>query len=200
MIKCSRKRLIDAPKLDRALKPTVFWLTKGELPELMRYHLSSLVLFPGLFRARQLQPSLPAISHPQSRSKPLQISRSYYHELITQSHNEKKTIYALSTPPGRAGVAVIRISGPNALDVYRSVVITSSGTHPEHKMRAVVPTPWRMERCSILDPKTHETLDDGLAVFFKGMPHRSHSLGCPFPILCPFYFHRAKIIHIGGCP
>jgi len=169
----------------------------------MRYPLPSLALSPRLLHRRhpQLPPyCLSGTSRLQLQSRPLQISSSYHNEPLTESHNEKKTIYALSTPPGRAGVAVIRISGPNALDVYYSMVTTSSGTHLEHKGRAVEPKPWRMERCSICDAQTEEILDDGLAVFFKGMPRRSHSRGRLLSTLCPFRFHRAKIIHIGRCP
>ena len=169
----------------------------------MRYPSTSSALFPRLFRARQLQLPpclLSGTSRPQSRSRPLQISRSYHNEFITQSHNEKKTIYALSTPQGRAGVAVIRISGPNALDVHYSMVAASSTALSEYKRRAAEPEPWRMARCSIRDVQTQETLDDGLAVFFKGMTRPSDSFGRLFPILCPFCFHRAKIIHIRRCP
>jgi len=138
----------------------------------MRYPLSSLALFPRLLRARpvQFRPDSPTrTSCRQPRLRGLHTSQIYHHELITQTYNEKKTVYALSTPAGRAGIAVIRISGPNALDVYHTMVTTSS-THPELKKRALVPTPWRLERCSILDVQTQETLDDGLAVFFKGIP------------------------------
>jgi hypothetical protein len=138
----------------------------------MRYPLSSLALFPRLLRARpvQFRPESPTrTSCRQLRLRRLHTSKNYRHEVITQTHNEKKTVYALSTPPGRAGVAVVRISGPNALDVYHSMVITSN-EHPGLKGRAPVPKPWHMERCSILDVQTQETLDDGLAVFFKGIP------------------------------
>ncbi|KAF8211538.1 tRNA modification GTPase GTPBP3 [Mycena galopus ATCC 62051] len=74
------------------------------------------------------------------------------------SDAQRSTIYALSTPPGKAGVAVVRVSGPNALDVWSRVVKTRKRLHE----------PWKMERCQIIHPETGETLDDGLAVFFKG--------------------------------
>jgi tRNA modification GTPase len=85
-------------------------------------------------------------------------------EDLVQSDAQRSTIYALSTPPGKAGVAVVRVSGPDALDVWRKMVISYSKpkkpkTHPE---------PWKMERCRITDPQTNEVLDEGLAVFFKG--------------------------------
>lgn len=77
---------------------------------------------------------------------------------LTPSDAQRRTIYALSTPPGKAGVAVVRISGPDALAVWQAIV-QSKRKHPE---------PWKLERCRITDPQTGETLDDGLAVFFKG--------------------------------
>ena len=191
------------PPLLSKVKFIVLWWTNREISALMRYPFASLALFPRLFRARQPQlPSylLSGTFCPQSRLRPLQISRGHHNEFITQSHNEKRTIYALSTPPGRAGVAVIRISGPNALDVHHSMVTASSSTPPGHKERAAEPEPWRMERCSIRDVQTQETLDDGLTVFFKGMAQSSDSLSRLFPVLCPFCFHRAKIVHIGRYP
>src|ERR1700736_2234048 len=58
------------------------------------------------------------------------------------SDTQRRTIYALSTPPGKAGVAVVRISGPDALDVRRKMVkpYSAANTHPD---------PWKMERCRI---------------------------------------------------
>ena len=82
-----------------------------------------------------------------------------YREL-NLSDAQRETIYALSTPPGKAGVAVIRISGPDSQKVWQSVVKPySSKDHPE---------PWKMERCRITNPENGEILDDGLSVFFRG--------------------------------
>jgi len=83
---------------------------------------------------------------------------------LVRSDAQRKTIYALSTPPGKAGVAVVRISGPDALDVWQKMV----KPYPATKNKSTHPEPWKMERCRITDPQTHEILDDGLAVFFKG--------------------------------
>ncbi|KAJ4000575.1 hypothetical protein F5050DRAFT_1562760 [Lentinula boryana] len=77
---------------------------------------------------------------------------------LVLSDAQRKTIYALSTPMGKAGVAVIRISGPDALKVWNSVVQTTSKRPPE---------PWKLQRCKIVHPGRQEVLDDGLAVFFK---------------------------------
>ncbi|THU78787.1 tRNA modification GTPase TrmE [Dendrothele bispora CBS 962.96] len=80
---------------------------------------------------------------------------------VTLSDAQKKTIYALSTPPGRAGVGVIRVSGPDALTVWRAVV------KPSKSLRDNTPEPWKLYRCRICHPEKEEVLDDGLAVFFK---------------------------------
>ncbi|KAI0637698.1 tRNA modification GTPase TrmE [Trametes polyzona] len=85
-------------------------------------------------------------------------------EQLPLSDAQKRTIYALSTPPGKAGVAVIRISGPDAFDVWRRVVQTF-GKGKERESR---PESWKMHRCRVIHPATQEVLDDGLAVFFKG--------------------------------
>jgi tRNA modification GTPase len=83
-------------------------------------------------------------------------------EVPVLSDAQRRTIYALSTPPGKAGVAVIRVSGPDALEVWRRMVVKPSGQSSKE------PKPWKMERCRIVDPITGETLDDGLAAYFAG--------------------------------
>ncbi|KAG2038566.1 hypothetical protein BDR03DRAFT_954392 [Suillus americanus] len=78
----------------------------------------------------------------------------------TLSDAQRRTIYALSTPPGKAGIAVIRVSGPDALDVWRRVT--------RKKKSGDTPTPWMLQRRHVVDPETEERLDDSLTVFFKG--------------------------------
>ncbi|EPT03112.1 hypothetical protein FOMPIDRAFT_1035518 [Fomitopsis schrenkii] len=78
------------------------------------------------------------------------------------SDNQRRTIYALSTPPGKGGVAVVRISGPDALQIWEAMV--DRGITPG---RGSHPAPWHMYRCKITHPSSGEVLDDGLAVYFK---------------------------------
>lgn len=90
---------------------------------------------------------------------------------LVLSDAQRKTIYALSTPPGKAGVAVIRISGVDALQVWRSVVCRPSKGRSLVKARIHIegdPEPWRMYRCEVVHPETQELLDSGLAIYFKG--------------------------------
>ena len=89
---------------------------------------------------------------------------------LPRSPSENKTIYALSTPPGKGGVAVVRVSGPEAVAVWRHVVrpvyVPNSTRQPQR-----VPRSRFMHRCRVVDINAQgveETLDDGLAVFFQG--------------------------------
>ncbi|KAH9950109.1 tRNA modification GTPase TrmE [Amylocystis lapponica] len=88
------------------------------------------------------------------------------HELVL-SDAQKRTIYALSTPPGKAGIAVIRISGPDASQVWKDMVSTGRSAGRKGKAREHDPEPWKMHRCQVVHPISEESLDDGLAVFFK---------------------------------
>ena len=65
-----------------------------------------------------------------------------------------ETIYALSSAPGRAGVAVVRISGPDAGAVF--VAFT----------RLAADRPRLVRRVGLIDPTSGERLDDSLAVWF----------------------------------
>ncbi|NXY23887.1 GTPB3 GTPase, partial [Atrichornis clamosus] len=67
------------------------------------------------------------------------------------------TIFALSSAPGRCGVAVIRTSGPGS----RGALQTLTGT-PK------LPPPRVLALRRIRDPATAETLDRGLVVWFPG--------------------------------
>lgn len=64
------------------------------------------------------------------------------------------TIFALSSGRGRAGVAVIRISGP----LSASVLCKITGHIPEPRLARV---------CHLSDPASGEPLDDALVLFFK---------------------------------
>lgn len=93
---------------------------------------------------------------------------------VPSSDAQRRTIYAVATSPGKGGVAVIRISGPDALHVYYRMVKPSntrrkisSGKGKDVQERA--PEPRKLVRCRVVDPVTEEDLDDGMAVFFKGM-------------------------------
>ncbi|GJJ07254.1 hypothetical protein Clacol_001454 [Clathrus columnatus] len=85
---------------------------------------------------------------------------------LTRSQSENRTIFALSTPPGKGGIAVIRISGPEALSVWHRILKPFSSNAKQKK-----PLPRVTHRCYVVNKLTddsEEVLDDGLAIFFKG--------------------------------
>ncbi|NXV08212.1 GTPB3 GTPase, partial [Cettia cetti] len=67
------------------------------------------------------------------------------------------TIFALSSAPGRCGVAVIRASGPGSRGALQSLTGTPK-----------LPPPRLLALRHIRDPHTAETLDRGLVVWFPG--------------------------------
>ncbi|KAL5488220.1 MSS1_1 [Sanghuangporus weigelae] len=102
------------------------------------------------------------------------------------SDAQRQTIYALATPPGKGGVAIIRISGPDASAVFGRIVRPVSksksrslagydleGRGKGKGKEDVGLEPRKMVRCTVVDPVSDEALDDGLAVFFKGIAPNS---------------------------
>lgn len=67
------------------------------------------------------------------------------------------TIFALATAPGRAGIAVFRVSGPQAGRALLDITDISE-----------LPVPRTTIRCRMVNPQSGEILDDGLAIWFPG--------------------------------
>lgn len=74
--------------------------------------------------------------------------------------SKKDTIVALSTPPGRSGIGVIRLSGEQSLGYVRSLLLD------EH----FSPEPHRVALKKIFNPQSRELLDRALITYFKA-PH-----------------------------
>jgi tRNA modification GTPase len=70
------------------------------------------------------------------------------------------SIVALSTPPGRSGIGVIRISGPASLTILRRLV----------KEDSFDPQPNLLTLRTLYDPFSSETLDQALLCYFQA-PH-----------------------------
>ncbi|KAK3825659.1 MAG: tRNA modification GTPase GTPBP3, mitochondrial-like protein [Benniella sp.] len=77
---------------------------------------------------------------------------------LRYSNTHLDTIFALSTHPGKAGVAVIRVSGPQAKAVLRRMTPTTSP----------LPRPRHAVTRRLLCPQTSELLDKGMVVWFPG--------------------------------
>ncbi len=71
-----------------------------------------------------------------------------------------ETIYALASAHGQAGIAVIRISGPETGAALAALTVGGETRKP--------PEPRRAMRVRLADPATSDVLDDGLALWFPG--------------------------------
>ena len=83
-----------------------------------------------------------------------------YLSTLLASNAQRQTIYALSTPPGKGGVAIVRVSGPDARLVWENMVRPNKPIND--------PIPWKLHRCQIVHPQNKSLIDDGLAVYFRG--------------------------------
>ncbi|TIB42655.1 hypothetical protein E3P86_00313 [Wallemia ichthyophaga] len=79
---------------------------------------------------------------------------------LKQSTSQLKTIFALASAPGKAGIAVVRVSGPDVRRVYDALTPT-----PTHKQRRL-PQERVMVNRSIVNPSTKEVIDRALLVYF----------------------------------
>lgn len=70
---------------------------------------------------------------------------------------DQDTIFALATAPGRAGVAVIRVSGPKTAKALE-------------RLGVPIPEARKLTRACLSDPNNGERLDDGLVAWFPS-PH-----------------------------
>ena len=66
----------------------------------------------------------------------------------------KNTIFALASGSGKAGIAVIRISGPSAGAAYQIL------------SKKPIPKPRRVTNVRLFSPNSNEVLDDGLVIYY----------------------------------
>jgi tRNA modification GTPase len=68
------------------------------------------------------------------------------------------TIAAISTPPGRGGIGIVRLSGPDSLNITTSFFRSES---------TEVGTPNRAQFGRVVDPATDELIDEAILTYFK---------------------------------
>jgi tRNA modification GTPase len=66
------------------------------------------------------------------------------------------TIYAVSSAPGKAGVAVVRVSGATALTSCKKIADIKDGPAPRHAYF-----------CGLFDPRSNDLIDRALVLYFK---------------------------------
>jgi len=81
-----------------------------------------------------------------------------------KTYSTSDTIAALSTPPGQAGIGIVRVSGPRALEIARRLF------HPRVPNREREPASHRLVLGELADPRTGAFVDEVLLSFMKA-PH-----------------------------
>ena len=74
---------------------------------------------------------------------------------------EDDTIVALSTPPGLGGIAVVRLSGTEAVSILNKLLPPNKMISQKSHGMALVTT--------ISDPSTGDTIDEVVVTFFKAL-------------------------------
>jgi tRNA modification GTPase len=69
------------------------------------------------------------------------------------------TIVAISTPPGRGAIGIVRVSGPASLDIARTLFRTAKGTSLDSSNHAYVG--------QIAGPGERESIDEAITTLFK---------------------------------
>ncbi|RPA82118.1 P-loop containing nucleoside triphosphate hydrolase protein [Ascobolus immersus RN42] len=82
----------------------------------------------------------------------MSLLRRLYSTSSSISESSKKTIFALSTPPGKSALAIIRISGPLASTTFQHLTPTSKPPKPRTPTLRTLSPPTHPTR--ILDPST----------------------------------------------
>lgn len=77
---------------------------------------------------------------------------------ISSSFSSSETIYALSSGAGKAGVAVIRVSGPHASEALSSICMPNSA----------FPAPRKAVVRKLRDPVSGEMLDESMVIWMPG--------------------------------
>jgi len=100
-------------------------------------------------------------SSPCHKQLPDEIAQAKSEEPIAEFMNLDDTIVAIATPPGRGGVGVVRLSGPDARAIAQ-VMLRLSGAGELQANRAHLG--------ELIDPATDERIDEIVATFFA-KPH-----------------------------
>lgn len=82
------------------------------------------------------------------------------HPQITERESiAQETIVAISTPPGRGGIGIVRLSGPHALELASGLIRTSGAL--EHA---------RARLAEVVDPEREQKIDEAVVTYFA-RPH-----------------------------
>lgn len=78
------------------------------------------------------------------------------------------TIVAISTPWGRSGIGVVRLSGVDALEIACHFLRRRDLPTQESLIKAVAGIPQQAVLAAVIDPQDGELIDQAVVIFFKG--------------------------------
>lgn len=80
------------------------------------------------------------------------------------------TIFAPATGRSKSAISILRISGPKAVDIYHAVTTLPRSAISRSRTASSLspPTPRRALLRRIIHPRTRETLDEGIVLYFPG--------------------------------
>lgn len=104
---------------------------------------------------------LPTCSRPAIRFPPASFSRS-----ASSSAALLPTIFAPATGKGKSAISILRISGDDALEVWRRMTVSVRGARRSKPVKD--PPERRAVLRKIVHPETGEVLDEGVVLFFPG--------------------------------
>jgi tRNA modification GTPase len=79
----------------------------------------------------------------------------------------QETIVAISTPPGRGGIGIVRLSGPHAVEIAARLIRLRGAAGAEQEW---TPEPARARVAEIPDPETGAKIDETVITYFAA-PH-----------------------------
>ncbi len=83
--------------------------------------------------------------------------------------NTDETIVALSTPVGRSGIGVVRLSGPLACAILEKMIRVRTGTEKSDELKpSPLSTPRHATLVDIVNPSSQDLIDEAVVTFFQG--------------------------------
>jgi hypothetical protein len=106
--------------LSGSMRQNAVLRVRNSIRTLLKQHVGGLTL---LNRPQSLVSSRASCCRSAVQKRPLLTSSQNWNQEIDHREDSVRdaTIYALSTAPGRAGIAVVRISGPSCVDVLAPI-------------------------------------------------------------------------------
>jgi tRNA modification GTPase len=102
--------------------------------------------------------------------QPATFDASIPHDPDAPADDGTDTIAAIATPPGQGGVGIVRLSGPRAFAIGRTLFRPGRAPRAGESLVGGTPPSHRLTYGHMMDPATGEVVDEVLAAFMRA-PH-----------------------------